>query len=109
MTAVFSVIFVESKRQENTIEKNILSLNRCECKAVSDTIHAPFHTWKVSSCLACDCNDAAVVNCEESCKAVVADYARTGCGKLLKGSKVKYMYDASDCKSGYGSEVFTCA
>ncbi|CAF3590692.1 unnamed protein product [Rotaria sp. Silwood1] len=73
--------------------------SNCKCRAVSNTVHFPFHKWDVSSCKFCSCQDASMVNCEQACKALVESYALTGCGKVLKGSKVKYAWDASSCSS----------
>ncbi len=87
----------------------LFSVYRCVCKAVSDTVHYPFHSWDISSCKFCSCNDAAMINCESACKIMVENYANTGCGKVIKGSKVKHSYEASNCGSGYGANVYTCA
>ncbi|CAF2632287.1 unnamed protein product [Rotaria sp. Silwood2] len=85
-------------------------LNReCKCKAVSNTVHFPFHSWDISSCKLCSCKDAAMVKCEEACKAMVQSYALTGCGKVIKGSKVKYSWDASSCSDGVSKVEYTCA
>ncbi|UJR14184.1 hypothetical protein I4U23_001179 [Adineta vaga] len=81
----------------------------CKCKAVSNTVHFPFHSWELSSCKLCSCKDAAMVNCEEACRSMVESYARTGCGKVIKGSKVKYSWDASSCSSGVSKLEYTCA
>ncbi len=50
-----------------------------------------------------------MINCESACKIMVENYANTGCGKVIKGSKVKHSYEASNCGSGYGANVYTCA
>ncbi|CAF0737954.1 unnamed protein product [Adineta ricciae] len=85
-------------------------LNReCKCKAVSNTISFPFHSWDISSCKLCSCKDAAMVNCEQACKSMVESYARTGCGKVIKGSKVKYSWEASSCSKGVSKVEYTCA
>ena len=91
------------------MESRLFSVYRCKCKAVSDTVHFPFHKWEISSCKLCSCSDAAMTNCEAACKAMVQTYAMTGCGKLTKGSKIKYSYEASSCNGGYGAEIYTCA
>ncbi|CAM4742210.1 unnamed protein product [Rotaria magnacalcarata] len=82
---------------------------KCKCKAVSNTIHFSFHSWDISSCKFCSCNDAAMTNCEQACKTMVESYANTGCGKVIKGSKVKYSWEASTCSSGVSSVEYTCA
>jgi len=82
---------------------------RCKCKAVSNTVHFTFHSWDVSSCKLCSCNDASMVNCEQACKSMVESYALTGCGKTIKGSKVKYSWDAGSCSSGISNVEYTCA
>ncbi|CAF1433814.1 unnamed protein product [Adineta steineri] len=85
-------------------------LNReCKCKAVSNTVHFPFHSWDISSCKLCSCNDAAMVNCEKACKAMIESYSLTGCGKVIKGSKVKYSWDAGSCSEGISTVEYTCA
>ncbi|CAM4784901.1 unnamed protein product [Rotaria magnacalcarata] len=81
----------------------------CECKAVSDTVHFPFHTWKISSCAFCTCNNPAMINCEKACQDMVQNYANTGCGKIIKGSKTLHKYNAGGCGKGVGKQVFTCA
>ncbi|CAF1444966.1 unnamed protein product [Adineta ricciae] len=81
----------------------------CKCKAVSNTIHFTFHSWDISSCTFCSCKDAAMANCEQACKSAVESYANTGCGKTIKGSKVKYAWDAGSCSSGTSSTEYTCA
>ena len=58
-------------------------------------IHGIFHRVNFVHC-----NDAAMINCEQACKALVQSYAQTGCGKIVKGSKVKYSWEASSCSSG---------
>jgi hypothetical protein len=50
-----------------------------------------------------------MTNCEQACKTMVENYARTGCGKTIKGSKVKYSWEASSCSSGIGSGEYICA
>ena len=50
-----------------------------------------------------------MTNCEQACKTMVESYAKTGCGKVIKGSKVKYSWDASTCSSGVSSVEYTCA
>jgi hypothetical protein len=50
-----------------------------------------------------------MTNCQSACRTMVESYANTGCGKVTKGSKVKFSYEASSCNSGIGSEVFQCA
>ncbi|CAF1053498.1 unnamed protein product [Adineta steineri] len=87
---------------------NIFSRS-CKCKAVSNTVHFPFHSWDISSCKLCSCNDAAMVNCEQACASAVQSYATTGCGKVTKGSKVKYSWDASSCSGGIGQSELECA
>ncbi|UJR12312.1 hypothetical protein I4U23_016489 [Adineta vaga] len=82
---------------------------KCKCKAVSNTVHFPFHSWDISSCKLCSCNDAAMTNCEQACKTMVETYAKTGCGKVIKGSKVKYSWEASSCSNGISSIEYTCA
>ncbi|CAF1060294.1 unnamed protein product [Rotaria sp. Silwood1] len=91
-----------------TVNGNIFN-RHCKCRAVSNTVHFPFHKWDVSSCKFCSCQDASMVNCEQACKALVESYALTGCGKVLKGSKVKYAWDASSCSSGISNDELTCA
>ncbi|CAF1132342.1 unnamed protein product [Adineta steineri] len=81
----------------------------CNCKAVSDTVHFPFHTWRISSCTFCSCNHAAMANCEQACQDMVRNYAKTGCGKTISGSKTVYKSDASGCRESVGKEVYTCA
>ncbi|CAF1058357.1 unnamed protein product [Adineta ricciae] len=92
----------------HTINGNVFS-RKCECKAVSNTVHVPFHSWKISSCKFCSCRNAAMINCEQACKTMVETYARTGCGKTVKGSKVKYSWKASSCSSGVSTVEYTCA
>ncbi|UJR29625.1 hypothetical protein I4U23_017173 [Adineta vaga] len=82
---------------------------KCECKAVSDTVHFPFHTWKISSCMFCSCNDPAMANCENACRDMVKNYAATGCGKTISGSKTVYKSDAGGCGKAVGKEVYRCA
>ncbi|CAF4648553.1 unnamed protein product [Rotaria sp. Silwood2] len=81
----------------------------CHCKSVSDTVHFPFHKWKISSCAFCTCNNPAMSNCEQACQDMVRNYANTGCGKTIRGSKTVYKYDAGGCGKGVGKEVYTCA
>ncbi|CAF2576551.1 unnamed protein product [Rotaria sp. Silwood2] len=81
----------------------------CKCKAVSNTIYFPFHKWDVSSCKLCSCNDVSMTNCEKACKSLVETYALTGCGKVIKGSKVKYSWEASSCSNGISNDEYTCA
>jgi len=50
-----------------------------------------------------------MVNCEQACKTMVESYARGGCGKVVKGSKVKYSWEASSCSSGISNLEYTCA
>jgi hypothetical protein len=50
-----------------------------------------------------------MVNCEQACKSMVESYALTGCGKTIKGSKVKYSWDAGSCSSGISNVEYTCA
>jgi len=40
---------------------------------------------------------------------MVENYARTGCGTVVKGSKVKYSWEASSCSSGISDLEYTCA
>jgi len=80
----------------------------CDCKAVSDTVHLPFHKWSISSCKLCSCKNPAMVNCEKACADQVKNYALTGCGKTLKGSKTVYKFDAGGCWKGVGREVLVC-
>ncbi len=94
---------------QRKLKKNKILLFRCECKAVSNTVHFPFHSWDISSCKLCSCKDAAMTNCEQACKTMVENYALTGCGKTIKGSKVKYSWEASSCSSGIGSGEYICA
>jgi hypothetical protein len=82
---------------------------RCECKAVSDTIHFSFHKWDLLSCKLCGCSDASMTTCEEACRSAVENYAKGGCGKVVKGSIVKYSWEASSCSSGIGDGQYTCA
>lgn len=62
------------------LSKQFVLIQRCHCKAVSDTVHFPFHTWSISSCAFCSCNNPAMVNCEQSCEDMVRNYAKTGIG-----------------------------
>jgi hypothetical protein len=48
-------------------------------------------------------------SCEQSCKTMVESYARGGCGKTIKGSKVKYSWEGSSCTSGVSQIEYTCA
>ena len=57
----------------------------------------------------CQCTNAAMTNCEAACRSMVENYVATGCGKVTKGSKIKYSFKASSCASGIGTEVYTCA
>lgn len=57
----------------------------------------------------CSCKDPAIENCKAFCQSTVESYAKSGCGLVVKGSKVMYLYEASTCDSGYGSEVYNCA
>ncbi|UJR08384.1 hypothetical protein I4U23_012655 [Adineta vaga] len=82
---------------------------KCQCKAVSNTYHVPYHSWTISSCKFCSCKNAAMINCEQACKTMVESYARTGCGKGIQGSKVKYSWKASSCSSGVSNVEYTCA
>ncbi|CAF0768570.1 unnamed protein product [Adineta steineri] len=82
---------------------------KCKCKAVSNTINYSFHSWDISSCKFCSCKNAAMVNCEQVCGTMVENYARTGCGKVIKGSKVKYSWKASSCSSGTSNIEYTCS
>jgi len=50
-----------------------------------------------------------MAKCEAACQSAVQNYANTGCGVVTKGSKVVYSFEASNCGSGYGSNVYTCA
>jgi hypothetical protein len=50
-----------------------------------------------------------MVNCEQACKSMVESYTQTGCGKVVKGSKVKYSWEASSCSSGISNGEYTCA
>ena len=50
-----------------------------------------------------------MTNCEQACRSAVENYAKGGCGKVTKGSKVKYSWEASTCSSGIGQATFTCA
>ena len=69
-----------------------------------------------------------MVNCEEACREMVQNYAKTGliksfsliilwsvflfqlgCGKTIGGSKTVYKYDAGGCGKGVGRQVYTCA
>ena len=50
-----------------------------------------------------------MVNCEQACKTMVQTYALTGCGKVIKGSKVRYSWEASSCSGGISKEEYTCA
>ena len=50
-----------------------------------------------------------MVNCEEACRSAVEMYAKTGCGKTLSGSKVKYSWDAGSCTSGISTAEYICA
>ncbi|CAF0747686.1 unnamed protein product [Rotaria sp. Silwood1] len=81
----------------------------CECKAVSHNIHFPFHSWDLTSCKFCSCSDVAMTSCEQSCKTMVENYAKTGCGAVTKGTKVKYSFKASSCSKGISQEEHTCA
>jgi len=50
-----------------------------------------------------------MTNCEKACATMVENYALTGCGKVVKGSKVKYSWEASSCSKGISSLEYTCA
>jgi hypothetical protein len=50
-----------------------------------------------------------MTSCEQSCKSMVESYARGGCGNVIKGSKVKYSWEASSCSSGVSNIEYTCA
>lgn len=70
-----------------------------------------------------------MANCEEACQDMVRNYAKTGyqiiifmliwllfvailgigCGKIMRGSKTVYKYDAGGCGKGVGKEIYTCA
>ena len=50
-----------------------------------------------------------MISCEQACKTMVEAYAKGGCGKVIKGSKVKYSWEASSCSSGISSIEYTCA
>ncbi len=87
----------------------IFSIYSCDCQAVSETFYVPYRSWEISSCKFCSCNDVAMTNCETACKAVVENYALTGCGKATKGSQVRYSFKASSCKSARSNDVYTCS
>ncbi|CAF1315504.1 unnamed protein product [Rotaria sordida] len=92
-----------------TVNGNIFD-RHCKCKAVaSKVIHISYHSWDISSCKLCSCSNAAMVNCEQACKALVESYALTGCGKLTKNTKVKYAWEANKCSSGLSKNELTCA
>ncbi len=50
-----------------------------------------------------------MVKCEEACKSMVENYSKTGCGNVIKGSKVKYSWEASSCSSGVSTAEYICA
>lgn len=50
-----------------------------------------------------------MTNCESSCRAMVENYAKTGCGKVTKGSKIKYSFEASNCAKGLSTSEYICA
>ena len=50
-----------------------------------------------------------MTHCEQACQVLVQSYAQTGCGKIIKGSKVKYSWEASSCSSGLSNTEYTCA
>ena len=50
-----------------------------------------------------------MTNCEQACRTTVQNYAKSGCGSVVKGSKVKHAWDAGSCTSGIGTEEFICA
>ncbi|CAF2710548.1 unnamed protein product [Rotaria sp. Silwood2] len=92
------------------ISVNCNFINReCKCKVVSNQIHFPFQSWEISSCKLCGCEDVAMKNCEQACKLLMQAYTITGCGKVVKDSKVKYTWDAGSCSSGMSNEDFSCA
>lgn len=107
---LMEIHWIDSKWILNTheIDEGIFG-SSCECKAVSNTLHIPFHSSGISSCKLCLCNDPAMVNCEQACKSLVQSYAQTGCGKIPKGSKVKYSWKASSCSGGISNVEYVCA
>ena len=50
-----------------------------------------------------------MTGCEEACRSQVESYAKTGCGNVISGSKVKYAWDGSSCTSGVSTVEYTCA
>lgn len=82
---------------------------RCKCKAVSDDFGFNYHKWDISTCHLCSCSDAAMTNCETACKALVDSYAKTGCGKLVKGTNIRYKFEAEGCRKGQSTEKYVCS
>ncbi|CAF2632011.1 unnamed protein product [Rotaria sp. Silwood2] len=92
------------------ISVNCNFINReCKCKVISSQVHFPYQSWEISSCKLCGCEDVATKNCEQACKLLMQAYTITGCGTVIKDSKVKYTWDAGSCSSGMSNEEFSCA
>ncbi len=83
-------------------------MSRCECKAVSDTLHVHLESWDISSCKFCGCDNSAMTHCQASCKTMVEIYANSGCGIYPTGTIVKYRWYASSCSSGTSTDQYTC-
>ncbi|CAF1309410.1 unnamed protein product [Rotaria sordida] len=90
------------------VQSNFIS-RECKCKIVSNKLHFPYHSWEISSCKLCGCDDVSMKNCEQACKLMMQAYTITGCGKVVRDSKVKYTWDASSCSSGMNKEEFSCS
>lgn len=98
-----------SEYQTLNAEEIEIHCYRCECKIVSSQLHFPYHSMKISSCKLCGCDDVAMKNCEKACQLISQAYTLTGCGKIVKESKVKYAWEASSCSSGLSNEDFSCS
>ena len=50
-----------------------------------------------------------MANCQQACEDMVRNYAKTGCGKTIGGSKTVSKFDAGGCGKGVGRQVHVCA